>query len=149
MQLTKNFSRAELLISNTATRLGLSNEPTGHEIEENLIRTAKYLQTIRDKLGKPIRVLSGYRSPAVNKAVGGSLTSAHMRALAVDMVSPSMDNRDFAEFIRHNFEYDQLILEFPPNGWVHVGIPTTHHTRNEVMTAVKVYGKTVYKPGLA
>jgi hypothetical protein len=152
MQLAKNFSRSEMLVSNTATRLGLSNEPATPEIEANLLRSAKYLQTIRDKLGKPIRVLSCYRSPAVNKAVGGSATSAHMRALAIDMVAQDIDNRDLAEFIRDNFEYDQIILEFydkkTNGGWVHVGTPSPHHTRNEVLTAVKVYGKTVYKQGL-
>jgi hypothetical protein len=149
MQLTKNFSRAEMLVSNTATRKGISNEPDSPGIEENILKSAKFLQLVRDKLGKPIRVLSCYRSPAVNKAVGGSKTSAHMKGLAVDIQVDGMSNKALAEFIRDNFEYDQIILEFPPNGWVHVGIKTFTAKRMQLLTASKVNGKTVYTTGLA
>lgn len=149
MQLTKNFTRKELLVSNTATRLGLSNEPASAEIEANLLKTAQFLQEIRDKLGKPITVLSVYRAPSVNKAVGGSKTSAHMKALAADIQVDGMANRDLALFIAKHFEYDQLILEFPPNGWVHVGIPTEHSKRGQMLTALKVNSVTHYQSGIA
>lgn len=139
----KNFSRAEMLVSNTAIRKGISNEPDSAEIEANLLRSAKYMQSIRDKLGKPIRILSCYRSPAVNKAVGGAKNSAHMKARAVDIQVENMPNKELAEFIRKNFpDASQIILEF--NSWVHVEIPGNNRGLNQYITAVKQDGRTVY-----
>jgi zinc D-Ala-D-Ala carboxypeptidase len=149
IQLTPNFTRNELLVSSTATRLGISNQPDSIEIEENLMKMAKFLQQVRDKLGKPIRILSVYRSPAVNKAVGGSKTSAHMKALAADIVVPGMSVKALCEFIKNNFEYDQVIYEFGESGWCHVGIANNGKKRLQLLTAQKVGGKTVYKSGLA
>ena len=137
-----------MLASITATRLGISNEPTSKEIENNIIRCAQFLQELRDKINKSIRVFSCYRSPKVNKAVGGSKTSAHMQGLAVDFEVTGMSNKELAEYIRDNFtDYDQIILEFPPGGWVHVGIATETSNRKQNLTAKKKNGKTVYSSG--
>ena len=151
MNLTENFTRAEMLVSATAARKGISNEPASPEIEANLLRSAQYMQQLRDKLGKPIHILSCYRSPAVNKAVGGAKTSAHMKALAIDFTVQGQSNRHTAEWVRDNFDYRQLILEFPDSasgGWVHVEIPG-RAGNPEILLATKIGGRTVYKTGFA
>lgn len=152
----KNFSRKELLWSATGTRLGIDNVPESEQIEHNILATAHFLQDLRDALnshfGKemPIRVYSCYRCPRLNRAVGGSKTSAHMKGLAADIVVQDMTPLALAEFIRDHFEFDQVILEF--NQWVHVGIPTPHSSRRQLLTAVKdrVNGvlKTKYLTGI-
>ncbi|MGZ8220316.1 MAG: D-Ala-D-Ala carboxypeptidase family metallohydrolase [Methylobacter sp.] len=154
----KNFSRAELLRSNTAMRLGIKNEPDSDELEQNILNTALFLQRLRDKLQAvekeplKIRVYSCYRSPELNRAVGGSKSSAHMKGLAADIVADDWTPMQLATFIRAHFEFDQLILEFPDKnggGWVHVGIPTlTEPSRHAVLTAKKINGETVYLHGL-
>lgn len=141
-----------MLVSATAARKGISNEPASPEIEANLLSSAQYMQQLRNKLGKPIQILSCYRSPAVNRAVGGSKNSAHIHALAIDFVIPgALSNKYVAEWIRDNFEFRQLILEFPDTasgGWVHVEIPG-RMGMPEILLATKIGGKTVYKTGLA
>jgi hypothetical protein len=85
------------------------------------------LQPLREKLGKPINVNSCYRCPKLNTAVGGVKTSQHCNGQAADIEVMGMSNYDLACYIRDNFEFDQLILEFCDNlkndknsGWVHV-----------------------------
>jgi hypothetical protein len=149
-----NFTRAEMLRSNTAIRRGIANTPESAEIEQNIANMAWFLQRLRnalsDHLGQPtpISVLSVYRNPAVNKAVGGSRTSAHLRGQAADIEVKGMANKQLAQFIQLRFgeEIDQIINEFPPDGWVHVGL--ADKPRKQLLTAVKFNGKTHYKVGL-
>ena len=122
MKLTEHFSLAEMTISQTAERKGISNAPT-EEALLNLIRTAEGMEEVRARLGdRPISISSGYRSPAVNKAVGGAKKSQHLTGEAVDFICPSFGTpRDIvAELV--DMDYDQLILEFANNGggWVHI-----------------------------
>lgn len=152
-----NFSRAEMLVSSTASRHGVSNEPATAEIEANIASTAWKLQGIREALAKhygrtyPIRIFSVYRSLAVNNLVGGSKSSAHMRGMAADIIVPGLRNRELAAFLKANVVgYDQIILEFPDSpsgGWVHIGWAT--RPRGQLLTASKQGGVTVYKTGLA
>lgn len=152
-----NFTRNEMLVSSTAKQLGLSNEPHSEEIEENIWKTAMFLQRVRDEIAKAgnkhpaIRVYSCYRSPEVNKAVKGSKTSAHLQGLAADIVVDGWMPVRLAHFIADNFDYDQVINEF--GEWVHVGIATGQCARKQMLTAVKEEknGKmvTVYKRGFA
>ena len=85
MKKIKYFSLSEFITSPTAKRLGIDNLPT-FEIVDNLNRLADYLDGIREKLGKPILINSGYRSPILNKAVGGVANSQHLKGLAADIV---------------------------------------------------------------
>src|SRR5262245_15071723 len=86
--LTPHFTLEEFIVSQTAARLGLPNMPTGQE-RTNIQRTAEIMEKVRTILGdRPLLISSGYRSPQVNKAVGGSSTSAHMSGLAVDFTVP-------------------------------------------------------------
>lgn len=150
--LTKNFTLEELVKSETALRKGLPNEPTA-EIEVNLKQLAeKVLQPVRDHYGKGVKVNSGYRSPDVNAAVGGSRTSDHCKGQAADIEIPGVPNAELAEWIAKNLKFTQVILEFytkgvPDSGWVHVSYDPTN-LKGQILTAVKQDGKTVYVPGL-
>ena len=126
-QITKNFTLAELIYSATAVKKGINNKPT-EEHYKNMVSLCKnVLQPLREKLGKPINVNSCYRCPKLNTAVGGVKTSQHCNGQAADIEVMGMSNYDLACYIRDNFEFDQLILEFCDNlkndknsGWVHV-----------------------------
>lgn len=151
MQLSKNFSVAELSKSEAAIRKGLDNTPSLTVIDNLQALVDNVLQPVRDKFG-PVIVTSGYRSPAVNKAIGGSTTSDHTRGQAADFEVLGMPNKELAEWIRDNLKFTQLILEFPskndPNaGWVHCSYDKAN-LKCEVLTATKVRDKTVYQFGL-
>ncbi|WP_308021506.1 D-Ala-D-Ala carboxypeptidase family metallohydrolase [Neisseria mucosa] len=155
MQITEHFSLKELTRSETARRLGLQNTPSSAEMA-NIQYTAEQLEKIRAYVGRVIVVTSCFRSERVNKAVGGSPTSAHRFGLAADCDAIGLTSLAFAkEIIKMRDEgkitFDQLILEFPERGdgaWVHVGFRRNSPMRNQIMTATKKGGKTVYLPGL-
>jgi hypothetical protein len=147
MKVTEHFTMAELTISNTAIRHGITNLPSS-SLYDNIERMAKWLETLRLTISKPIIVLSCYRSVKVNRLVGGSPNSAHMLGLAADIQVRGISNKKLAEIIKSNFDdYDQLILEFPPNGWVHVGL-SLNNPRQQELTAMKIAGVTKYFQGL-
>jgi zinc D-Ala-D-Ala carboxypeptidase len=151
MKLSTNFSLSELTKSEAASRLGLDNDPT-QEIISSLQALVNYiLQPVRDKFG-PVVVTSGYRSPEVNKAIGGSTTSDHCKGQAADFEVLGKDNRELAIWIAENMQFTQLILEFykpgvPDSGWVHCSYDPSNLKR-QVLTAEKVNGKTVYSTGI-
>jgi zinc D-Ala-D-Ala carboxypeptidase len=121
MKISEHFTLEELSFSEAAARLGLDNTPTSIVIT-NLGLVAAVMERIRTLLGdRPIVVHSGYRSPEVNHAVGGVVTSAHCRGLACDFVCSAFGTpAEVALAISNSdIEYDQLILEY---GWVHVGL---------------------------
>lgn len=146
-QLAPHFRLSELVISTSGERAGLRNEPQATQVR-NLRRTAQWLEVLRGALGCPITVLSGYRSPAVNKLVGGSDKSAHLRGLAADFIAPAFgDPRAVCErVLALGLPFDQLIYE---GSWVHVGLAEVV-PRRQVLTAVFVKGvPTQYRAGLA
>lgn len=157
MQLTKNFTLSELTRSDTATRLKLNNTPD-ERTTTNLRQSARGLwQPVRDILGVPMLVSSGYRSPTLNRAIGGSTTSAHCHGLAIDFTAPAFGNtRKIARYLvaelkERGIKFDQLILEFPDDGnsWIHLGYKHPNgQQRGQVLTAVKRGGRTVYLSGL-
>ena len=151
-QLSKNFSLAEMTHSNTAISKGLDNTPSAEIIANLQILIDNVLQPIRDKLGKSIKINSGYRSPAVNASVGGSITSDHCKGQAADIEVAGMANGDLAKWIVENFKFTQIILEFytqgiPDSGWVHVSY-NPDNLKCQVLTAVKQNAKTVYLNGI-
>lgn len=143
-QLTKNFTLAELTKSQTAARKGLDNTPTP-QVEKNLKNLAEtILQPLREKIAKPIVINSGYRSPSVNAAVGGSATSAHRFGHAVDLVVPSYAGGDVKKLCQYivkflkdnNIAFDQVIYEF--DAWCHIGIKSGNNKqRGQVITINK------------
>ena len=152
MYMTKNFSYFEMIKSSTADRMGVSNEPTTEHVI-NLGNLCNFiLQPVREEFG-PIRISSGYRSPALNAKIGGSGKSQHCNGEAADFESSRISNPKLAAWIAKNLEFDQLILEFydgknPNSGWVHCSYKKDGTNRKSTLTALKVKGKTQYKKGL-
>lgn len=152
MNLTKNFTLAEMIKSETALRHGIDNTPGEQEIAAMKLLAEKVLQPVRDHFGKGVKVNSSYRSPEVNQKVGGSRTSDHCRGQAADIEIPGVANYDLAKWIVDNLEFRQVILEFytpgvPDSGWVHVSF-VAEDNKKQVLTATKQNGKTVYLNGL-
>lgn len=152
MNLTKNFTLAEMTKSETALRHEMDNTPGEQEISALKLLAEKVLQPVRDHFGRGVKVNSGFRHPEVNAKVGGSKTSDHCRGQAADIEIPGVANADLAQWIADNLEFRQLILEFytpgiPDSGWVHVSY-VAEDNKKQVMTATKRNGKTVYLPGL-
>ena len=108
MKKIKYFSLSEFLNSATAKRLGIDNTPT-FEIIDNLNKLADYLDAIREKVGKPILISSGFRCPVLNKAVGGVSNSQHQKGLAADLICADMESLD--KVLRETGGFDQLIKE--------------------------------------
>lgn len=148
-RLTEHFSVEEMSHSETASRKGLDNTPPP-ELVANMLRVAEALEKVRAHFDRPVRVTSCYRSPAVNKAVGGSPTSAHRFALAADFEVDGVANIEVCRAIPVILvDFDQVIYEFGPTGWVHLGLSGAGRpTRRQSLTAVKRGGKTVYLPGI-
>lgn len=115
-----NFSIKELCKSPTAVKLNLNNTPYDLEVQDNLLYLiTEVLQPLRERLQKPIIVTSGYRSLALNKAIGGVKNSQHLKGQAADIHVPSMSISDLFNFIKDSgIEYDQLINEY--DQWIHV-----------------------------
>ena len=152
MKLSDNFSLKEMIKSQTALRKDIDNEPGEEEIENLKLLCENVLQPVREYYGKAVRVNSGYRSPELNSAIGGSKTSDHCKGMAADIEINGVANAELAEWIEKNCEFRQLILEFytpgiPESGWVHVSYNWEDNDK-KVMTAMKENGKTVYKLGL-
>lgn len=152
MNLSHNFTLQELIKSHEAVRKGLDNAPS-QEVISNLQELSNMvLQPIRDHFDKSVTVNSGYRSPEVNTAVGGSKTSDHCKGQAADIEIAGIPNAELAEWIRDNLAFTQVILEFytqgiPDSGWVHVSYDPAN-LKKQSLTAVKQDGKTVYLQGL-
>jgi len=119
-QLSKYFSLPELVVSQSAARRGMKNIPFGKQLD-NLRSTAEKMDAIREMLGKPVLVSSGYRNAEVNALVGGSKTSAHLQGLAVDFTCPGYGNplAVAKAVFAMGIEFDQLIHEY--GAWVHIG----------------------------
>ena len=134
MKKIKYFSLGEFVNSPTAKRLGIDNLPT-FEVVDNLNRLADYLDGIREKLGKPILINSGYRSPMLNKAVGGVANSQHLKGLAADVVCADMETLE--KVLRETGGFDQLIKEHRKGSksfWYHVSVaPINGKPRQQVI----------------
>ena len=124
--LSAHFSLAELCVSSTAARLQISNLPTSTAHRANLAWLAgTVLEPLRALCGNvPITVTSGYRSLAVNTAIGGSATSDHMQGLAADLYVSGLSNEDVAVLLAGpggaSIPFDQVIVE-RHTGHLHIG----------------------------
>jgi hypothetical protein len=151
MQLSKNLALAEVTRSETAKRKGISNMPTPEHLENFKKLAENVFQPIREHFGVPIHISSGYRSAALNKAVGGSASSQHCtgEAIDIDMDGTSITNAQIFNFIKDNLNFDQMIWEFGTDtnpDWVHVSYESTGKQRKQILVAKRVGGKTTYVP---
>ena len=146
MNLSKHFTLDEMLKSPTAQRLGIDNTPNAEQLENLRDLVEFVLEPLRIHYGRPIIVTSGFRCAKLNKAVGGSATSQHVKGEAVDIRSVSDrrdDNKELFDMIREmGLPFDQLINEYDYD-WVHVSY--SPRNRRQVLRAVKQGGKTVYQ----
>ena len=152
MKLSENFTMAEFIKSDTATRLGIDNTPQGEHLEAAKALFENVVQKVRDHFG-PTVLNSGYRSPKLNEAVRGVATSQHCLGEAADIEVPGVANADLANWIVDNLDFDQVILEFytpgePSSGWVHVSYKADGTNRKKALTASRIDGKTVYSNGI-
>ncbi len=150
MQLSKNLSLAEVTRSETAKRRGVSNMPTEAHIANFKLLAEKVFQPIREHFAVPIHISSGYRSAALNKAIGGASSSQHCtgEAIDIDMDGTSVTNAAIFNYIKDNLEFDQLIWEFGTDtnpDWVHVSYESTGKQRKQILKAVKQGKTTVYR----
>ena len=152
MKLSSNFSLNELTKSQTAERKGIDNTPST-EHQENLKKLCEnVLQPVRDHFEQVVSVSSGYRSPVLCAAIGSKSTSQHARGEAADFEIFGISNKELADWIHYNTNYDQLILEYwkeldPNSGWVHCSYSESNN-RRQYLRAYKENGKTKYEPVL-
>jgi len=146
-RLAPNFWLSELLHSEQAVRFDIVNDPTPEALSNLRLMTGPGIQRVRDLLGCPVTISSGYRGIELNQRVGGSTTSQHCQGLAVDFIAAGFGTplavarklRDHIDELR----LDQLIWE---GTWIHCSFSPT--PRRQVMTAKFINGKPKYSPGL-
>ena len=147
--ISKHISNKESVYSRTALRLGIDNTPTeDHKI--NMVELAENIfEPLRMYVGGPIKINSFYRSPELNKAIGGSSKSQHCNGQAIDIDDTfgRMTNAEMFRFIKDNLDFDQIIWEFGNDknpDWVHVSYVSPEKNRNRCLKAYKEKGKTKY-----
>lgn len=149
MKLSEHLDLSEVTRSDSAKRKGISNEPTPEHLENFKKLAENIFEPIRKHFGVPIHLSSGYRSKALNAAIGGSATSQHCTGEAIDIdmdgSANGVTNKMVFDYIKANLNFDQLINEFD-YAWVHVSFESTGKQRKQILDAKKVGGKTVYSP---
>ncbi len=124
IQLSEHFKLSEFTKSITAERLGISNQPSYEQVLAMRHLCREVLEPLRQHYGAPIRITSGFRCEALNKAVGGVGNSQHMDGEAADLSVPSEEvARDWFQWLAHHTDFDQLLFEHSQrlhNRWLHV-----------------------------
>lgn len=149
MKLSQHFTISEMTKSQTAERKRIDNVPNLEEVESLKSLCVNVLEKIRSHFGKPVTINSGFRCIKLNKAIGGSKTSQHVKGEAADIEISGVDNLILAKWIKENLQFDQLICEFytpgvPDSGWVHVSWSRAKN-RNQVLTVNRT-GTTIGLP---
>ena len=128
MNLSKNFTLSELTYSNAADSYNIENTPGRIELENLKKLCHEVLQPIRDKFGKSIYVNSGYRNPKVNRLVGGSSSSQHIKGEASDITVGSKDgNKKLFDMIVQMIENKEItvgqLIDEKDYKWIHISLP--------------------------
>lgn len=141
---SRYFTLDALTFSDTATRLHIDNTPPAG-IVTALHDTAERLDQVCDLLAKPVQIVSGYRSPQLNTAMGGAPGSAHVTGRAVDFICRAFGTplQICQTIVTAGIKFDQLIQE---GTWVHISFDP--QMRNQVLTATYANGMTSYRNGL-
>ena len=149
MRLSTNFSLLELTKSQTAERKSIDNTPSPTHQDNLKLLCTHVLQPVRDHFGRVVSVSSGYRSEALCLAIGSKTTSQHAKGEAADFEIFGLSNKELADYINENLDYDQLILEYwkesdPNSGWVHCSYKSEGN-RKQYLKAYKENGSTKYE----
>ena len=142
MKLSKYFTLEEFIRSNTADRMGIDNVPKDEEVIKNLRNLClEVLQPLRDYVGAPVHINSGYRCPELNEAVGGVKNSQHCRGEACDIrIASPKQGREWAAWIEDNCRFDQMLLERNKNGavWLHVSCKRDAEANRQVFKKLEI-----------
>ena len=145
MRLSKNFTLEEFLVSQTAERNGIDMTPPPEIIENLQALVHGCMQPLRDDVGSPIFISSGWRPLELNTLIGGSASSEHINGNACDFTVVRQKPFDTCELIvAMVLAFDQVIHEF--GKWVHLGVRDI--LRGEQLTAYRKDGKTRYVTGI-
>tara|TARA_R100000655_G_scaffold109944_1_gene166517 strand:+ start:899 stop:1357 length:459 start_codon:yes stop_codon:yes gene_type:complete len=150
MGISKHISYKESVYSRTAKRLDIDNEPNDEQMKNMLNIAQEVFEPLRMWVGGPIKINSFFRSPKLNKAIGGSTKSQHCHGQAIDIDDTfgRATNAEMFEFIKKHLDFDQIIWEFGDDenpDWVHVSYVSEEKNRNRCLKAYKEKGKTQYK----
>ena len=148
--ISKHISNKESVYSRTATRLGIDNKPNEKQLQNMVTVAEEIFEPLRMWVGGPIKINSFFRSPELNKAIGGSGKSQHChgQAMDIDDTFGRATNAEMFNFIKENLDFDQMIWEFGddnnPN-WVHVSYVSPTENRKRCLKAYKENKITKYK----
>lgn len=144
MKLSDHFTLAEFTRSETASRYGIDNTPGADEIAALRALCRNVLEPIRAQFGVPITISSGYRSPAVNRKIGGSTSSQHMKGEAADINVWGIDVTEVFNWLvfYSGLAFDQCIHEF--GSWVHISYTERRENRFMALNAYRSGGRTRY-----
>ena len=147
--ISKHISYKEGVYSITAIRKGIDNEPNEEQLSNMKLVAEKIFEPVRIHFKVPIKVNSFFRSPDLNKAIGGSTKSQHCKGQAIDIDDTygKVTNAEMYWWIKENLDFDQMIWEFGNNdnpNWVHVSYVSPEENRNRCLKAYKDKGKTKY-----
>ena len=150
MSISKHISYKEGVYSRTATRLGIKNNPNAEQMENMITIAEEVFEPLRAYVGGPIKINSFFRSPELNKAIGGSTKSQHCHGQAIDLDDTfgRCTNAEMFKFIKKYLDFDQIIWEFGNDenpDWVHVSYVSSDQNRKRCLKAYKENGKTNYK----
>ena len=137
------------MYSRTATRLNIDNKPNDDQMQNMCLIAEEVFEPLRVWVGGPIKINSFFRSPKLNKAIGGSTKSQHCHGQAIDLDDTfgRATNAEMYEFIKKYLDFDQMIWEFGNDdnpSWVHVSYVSEDKNRNRCLKAYKENGKTKY-----
>ena len=134
MKLTDNFTINELTYSVTAAANNIDKRPSVEVIANLKALCENVLQPLRNHLGCPVIVTSGYRSPELNKKIGGKQNSQHLKGQAADFVVPQKNLEDIFSYIKNTLPFDQLLLETGKAGkWIHVSFCSNGYNRRQAV----------------
>lgn len=149
-KISKHISGREAIESYTAKRRGIENIPSEYQLTNMVAIAENVFEPLRKWVGGPIKINSFFRSPELNKAIGGSSKSQHCegRAIDIDDTYGHKTNAEMYNYIKNNLDFDQLIWEFGTDDnpdWVHVSYVSIDGNRRRCLKAEKVNNKTTYK----
>ena len=150
MSISKHISYKEGVYSRTAMRRGIKNNPNAEQMKNMVAIAEEVFEPLRAWVGGPIKINSFFRSPELNKAIGGSGKSQHCHGQAIDLDDTfgRATNAEMFEFIKKHLDFDQMIWEFGDDenpDWVHVSYVSEEKNRNRCLKAYKENNKTNYK----
>ena len=129
-KISGHFTMFDVVNSATALARKIDNRPTAQVVTNATALIKNVLEPIRNHFNSPLNVNCMYRSPNLNKAVGGVSTSQHVKGQAADITVNNHSIQEVFNYIKKNLIYDQVILEESNNAkWIHISFNLVHNRR--------------------